>query len=170
MRRFFLKQMLPLLLCLVTTAMAQANEVSLDIPYDDYYEVGEPSFIPETFLVNKRGEFLLKFNKVTRDLASHINAEHQVLGKLESHRLFSVTKGKYDFAGSDYTLVLISDSDAENYCPPCVIQDKINRAVLKKIKDKNIRLLTVNTVISGERTITFHPEEALEQFEGSVKQ
>jgi hypothetical protein len=169
MRRFFLKQILPLLL-LVATALVQANEVTLDIPALDYDEVGKPAAIPEIFLINKRGEFLLKFNQVTRDLASHINAEHQVVGKLESHRLYNATKGKYDFAGSDYTLVLISDSDAENYCPPCVTQDKINRAVLKKIKDKNIRLLTLNIVISGERSITFHPEDTFEQFEGSVKQ
>jgi hypothetical protein len=157
------------LLFVVTGALAQPNEVTLNVPSLDYNQVGVPVFIPEIFLVNKRGEFLLKFNEVTRDLASHINAEHQVLGKLESHRLYNATKGKYDFAGSDYTLVLISDSDAENYCPPCVIQDKINRAVLKKIKDKNIRLLTVNKVYSGERTITFSPE-ALEQSESSVKQ
>ena len=157
------------LLFVVTGALAQPNEVTLNVPSLDYNQVGVPVFIPEIFLVNKRGEFLLKFNEVTRDLASHINAEHQVLGKLESHRLYNATKGKYDFAGSDYTLVLISDSDAENYCPPCVIQDKINRAVLKKIKDKNIRLLTVNKVYSGERTITFSPE-ALEQSEGSLKQ
>ncbi|WP_127026234.1 hypothetical protein [Rheinheimera mangrovi] len=170
MRRFFLKQMLSLLLLVAATALAQANEVTLDVPTLDYAEVGKPSFIPEIFLVNKRGEFLLKFNKVTRDLASHINAEHQVLGKLESHRLYNATKGKYDFAGSDYTLVLISVSEADKFCPPCVIQEKINRAVLKKIKDKNIRLLTVNTVSPGERTITFHPEEALEQFEGTPKQ
>ncbi|WP_127026235.1 hypothetical protein [Rheinheimera mangrovi] len=170
MRRFFLKQMLPLLLCLVTTAMAQADDVILNVPSDDYDEVGKPAIVPEIFLINKRGEFLLKFNKVTRDLASHINAEHQVLGKLESHRLYNATKDKYDFAGSDYTLVFISDADAKTDCPPCVIQAKINRAVLKKIKDKNIRLLTVNKVYSGERTITFHPEEAFEQFEGTQKQ
>ena len=157
------------LLFVVTGALAQPNEVTLNVPSLDYNQVGVPVFIPEIFLVNKRGEFLLKFNEVTRDLASHINAEHQVLGKLESHRLYNATKGKYDFAGSDYTLVFISDSDAENYCPPCVIQDKINRAVLKKIKDKNIRLLTVNKVYSGERTITFSPE-ALEQSEGILKQ
>jgi hypothetical protein len=169
MRRFFLKQMLSLLLLVVTGALAQPNEVTLNVPSLDYNQVGVPIFIPEIFLVNKRGEFLLKFNEVTRDLASHINAEHQVLGKLESHRLYNATKGKYDFAGSDYTLVFISDADAKTDCPPCVIQDKINRAVLKKIKDKNIRLLTVNKVYSGERTITFSPE-ALEQSEGSLKQ
>jgi hypothetical protein len=159
-----------LFLCLVSTALVQANEVTLDIPALDYDEVGKPAAIPEIFLINKRGEFLLKFNEVTRDLARHINAEQQVAGTLESHRLYNATKGKYDFAGSDYTLVFISDSDAENYCPPCVIQEKINRAVLKKIKDKNIRLLTVNKVYPGERTITFYPEDAFEQFEGSLKQ
>jgi hypothetical protein len=169
MRRFFLKQMLSLLL-LVATALAQANDVILNVPSDDYDEIGKPAIVPEIFLINKRGEFLLKFNRVTRDLASHINAEQQVLGKLESHRLYSATKGKYDFAGSDYTLVFISDADAKTDCPPCVIQEKINRAVLKKIKDKNITLLTVNKVYSGERTVTFHPEEALKQFEGSLKQ
>jgi hypothetical protein len=157
------------LLFVATTALAQANEVSLDIPDDDYDEVGIPIAIPEIFLVNKRGEFLLKFDEVTRDLASHINAEHQVLGKLESHRLYNATKGKYDFAGSDYTLVFISVSEADKFCPPCVIQEKINRAVLKKIKDKNITLLTVRKVYSGERTITFSPE-ALEQYEGILKQ
>jgi hypothetical protein len=161
--------LLPLLF-VVTNVLAQTDQVTLDIPAMDYDQVGKPAFTPEIFLVNQRGEFLLKFNQVTRDLAAQINAEHQVLGTLESHPLNKVTKGKYNFADADYTLVLIGDSESDKYCPPCVIQAKINRAVVTQIKDKNIRLLNVNKVYSSERTIQFLPEEALNQHYPDLKQ
>lgn len=156
------------LLFVSTTVLAQTDEVTLNVPTLDYNEIGKPAFIPETFLINQRGEFLLKFNKVTRDLVAHIQAEHQVLDTLASHPLQKVTQGKYNFADSDYTLVLVGTSEPEKYCPPCVIQAKINKAVVKQIKDKNIRLLTINTVTSGERTLQLMSEEEYNQHKGKL--
>lgn len=161
--------LLPLLF-VMTSVFAQADEVTLNVPTLDYRKVGKPAFIPEIFLINQRGEFLLKFNQVTRDLVAHINAEHQVLDTLASHPLEKVTKGKYNFADSDYTLVLVGISEPEKYCPPCVIQAKINKAAVKQIKDKNIRLLTVNTVSPGERTFQLMSEEEFNQHTGHLNQ
>ncbi|RVT46727.1 hypothetical protein EMM73_07590 [Rheinheimera sediminis] len=158
------------LLFVVTSVLAQANEVTLKVSAKDYDQVGKPAFTPEVFLINRQGEFLLKFNQVTRDLAAQINAEHQVLGTVGSHPLSKVTKDKYNFADSDYTLVMIGDSEPKKFCPPCLIQAKINSAVLKQIKDKNIRLLNVHKVYSSERTIEFLPEEALGQYYPELKQ
>jgi hypothetical protein len=163
-------RILLLLLLASSSVFAQTDDVTLNVPSLDYHKAGKPFFSPEIFLINQRGEFLLKFNQVTRDLVAHINAEHQMLDTLASHPLGKVTQGKYNFADSDYTLVLVGISEPEKYCPPCVIQAKINGAVVKQIKDKNIRLLTVNTVSPGERTFQLMSEEEFNQHIGNLKQ
>ncbi|RVT46728.1 hypothetical protein EMM73_07595 [Rheinheimera sediminis] len=56
-----------LLLLASSSVLAQTDDVTLNIPTLDYRKVGKPVFIPEIFLINQRGEFLLKFNQVTRD-------------------------------------------------------------------------------------------------------
>lgn len=141
------------LFLLFAVNIVHSEETTMIITSDDYSLSTLPASFPQVFIFDDRGNLVHRKIGTERGLKQAFkntttipNAE---VTKENLLKLFDETPRFADFAS---TLIFITDFE-DDYCPPCVNQNKINKAVLKSLKDKNIHLVTIRRKFLGSRTL-----------------
>jgi hypothetical protein len=141
------------LFLLFAVHMVHSEETTIIITSDDYSLSTLPTSFPQVFIFDDKG------NLVHRKIGTERGLK-QAFKNTDSIQNAEVTKGKllmlFDeeprFSDYESTLVFITDFQDE-YCPPCVNQNKINKAVLKSLKNKKIHSVTLRRKFLGSRTL-----------------
>ena len=135
-----------------------AAEMSIIIPYERYEIAGLPNATPMQFLFDAKAKLIYHGIGTDRSLKSKFRNRLALdNGEQIKKKLLTLFDEQPAFAGYDYTLVLITDDRAEEFCPPCVIQSKINKKVISSMQDSNILLINLLQHFDGERTGTILP-------------
>jgi hypothetical protein len=130
-----------------------SDETTMIITSDDYSLSTLPTSFPQVFIFDDGG------NLVHRKIGTERGLK-QAFKNTVTIQNADVIKGKllmlFDeeprFSDYESTLVFITDFQDE-YCPPCVNQNKNNKAVLKSLKNKKIRSVTIRRKFLGSRTL-----------------
>lgn len=142
-----------ILLLMVLFSNVQAEEISQLISFERLESSGLSNSLPMQFIINNKGS--ITYHRIGADrgiksgfkMTEKINNADAITGSLLS--LFDQVP---IFSNHEFTLVFITDDMADDFCPPCLMQEDINKHVLNSLRDKNIQLIKLYRHIDGERS------------------
>jgi hypothetical protein len=131
-----------------------SEQTTMVITSDVYKESKLSTSFPQVFLFKNDGKLIHRkigwergLKQVFKNTTTIENAE------VTKNKLLSLFDEPLKFSDYDFTLVFITDFDEKGFCPPCATQNKINKAVIKSLKDKKIHLVTLRRKFLGNRTL-----------------
>jgi hypothetical protein len=134
--------------------IVHSEETTMVITSDIYEGSKLSNSTPQVFLFESNGKLIHRKIGWERGLKQVFNNTTSIENaKMTKNQLLSLFDETPTFSDYDFTLVFITDFDEENACPPCTTQNKINKAVIKSLKDKKIHLVTIRLKFLGDRTI-----------------
>ena len=144
-------------------------QTTLSYTHEVYQEAQLPPLTPYNFIFSQDKTLLYAKNGVNRNLISVFNAKHTSEENLKlKNKILKLIPDEHDFSAYDFTFIIVSDESAEDYCPPCITQEKINKAILNKLSDKNIAYFKVVKIIPGSRTFEMLSTEEFQRRYGNT--
>lgn len=158
------------LLGVAFTTSSLANNIELTISSQKIDDAGIRPVLPQIFIFNKEQSLLFHRSSVTRGLAKQFKPAPEIDSKASlKAKILGLLPEEHHFDEADYTLVFLTDADAENFCPPCVTQEKINHTVINRVKDKSIAYIAINKLSENSRTFEMLSTEEFERRYGKIK-
>lgn len=151
-----------------TCSVSCAKEYQVVVPHMQIYKSKIGNLTPIKYVFNKNGQLLYKKAHSSSDIVKFLSDTPPLdTSEKELEILRPFLPKDYNFAESNYTIVLLRGEDSDS-CPPCKKHEIQMRKLHDKLSHKNINLVQV--IIDYEDTVTTNmlsDEEWKKQFKAS---
>jgi len=135
---------------------AYTSEQELIIDADTLRAMDIPLVVPQVFILD--GELNLVYSKVglSRDIVRRFAKTGAEITNVENfenfEKIWPLLSDKFGTTPADYTVIFYNDAD-DDFCPPCVKQEKILDAVISSLPELTINKVTLSKEVYGGRKL-----------------